>query len=130
MLVWFTYGDLFQDISSSSLASASGLLAFLDMISSSSLADLIQVAEYTVSSVPAGGGTVRLYHTTQTAGQRHNNCRWIMVGVQFLMIFGTVVMIDITAKKMLHALETYQETNLTNSLSNINIRNFSKVQNH
>ena len=55
----------FQDNSSSSLASASGLLAFLDMISSSSLVDLrLRLLEYTVSHVPAGGGTVRLYHTT------------------------------------------------------------------
>ena len=44
-----------------------------------------------MSSVPAGGGTVRLYHTTQTAGQRHSNCGWIMVGVHFLIIFGTAV---------------------------------------
>ena len=82
----------FQDISSSSLASASGLLAFPDRISSSSLVDLrLRPLKYTVSSVPAGGGTVRLYHTTQTAGQLHSNCGWIMVGVYFLIIFGTAV---------------------------------------
>ena len=44
-----------------------------------------------MSSVPAGGGTVRSYHTTQTAGQWHSNCGWIMVGVHFLIIFGSAV---------------------------------------
>ena len=86
-----------------------------------------------MSSVPAGGGTVRLYHTTQTAGLNGT----ATVGGVWLVCTSSSSLVqllsgydDITAKKMLHALETYQETNLTSSLSNINIRNFRKVQNH
>ena len=96
----------------------------------------LRLLECTVSYVPAGGGTARLYHTTpETAGERHSNRGWIMVGVYFLVIFGTAVEWLWSTSQPRRCCMPWKhtksaETNLTSSLTNINVKNFSKVQNH